>query len=79
MFCGCVWAACGSDRQIEPPIKVASVAELAAHTEEFRREVIKVTDGVYVAIGFGLANSIMLEGTDGLVIVDAMELSLIHI
>jgi len=30
----------------------------------------KVTDGVYVAVGFDLANSIMIEGADGLIIVD---------
>ncbi len=28
--------------------------KLAAHTEEFRQEVIEVTDGIYVAIGFAL-------------------------
>jgi len=32
------------------------------------QEVVKVTDGVYVAIGFGLANSIMIEGDTGLII-----------
>jgi alkyl sulfatase BDS1-like metallo-beta-lactamase superfamily hydrolase len=47
--------------------------ELAEHTAEFRREIIKVTDGVHVAIGFGLANSVLLEGEDGAVIVDVME------
>ncbi len=47
--------------------------ELAEHTAEFKQEIIKVTDGVYVATGFGLANSILLEGQDGVVIVDVME------
>jgi alkyl sulfatase BDS1-like metallo-beta-lactamase superfamily hydrolase len=47
--------------------------ELAGHTAEFRQEIIKVTDGVYAAVGYGLANSILLEGEDGAVIVDAME------
>ncbi len=47
--------------------------DLAAHTAEFKREVIEVTEGVHVAIGFGLANSILLEGKDGVVIVDTME------
>jgi glyoxylase-like metal-dependent hydrolase (beta-lactamase superfamily II) len=32
-----------------------------------------VTDGVYVAVGFALANSIMIECPDGLVIVDTTE------
>ncbi len=52
---------------------VASPQDLKAHSQEFRREVIKVTDGVYVASGFGIANSIMLEGDDGVIIVDVME------
>ena len=46
--------------------------DLAAHTAEFKREVIEVTEGVHVAVGFGLANSILLEGEDGVVIVDTM-------
>jgi alkyl sulfatase BDS1-like metallo-beta-lactamase superfamily hydrolase len=46
---------------------------LAAHSQIFNKRVEKVTDGVYVAIGYALANSIMLEGDDGLVIVDVTE------
>ena len=48
-------------------------ALLSAHTREFRKEVIHVTNGVHVAVGFGLANSILIEGSDGLIVVDAME------
>jgi alkyl sulfatase BDS1-like metallo-beta-lactamase superfamily hydrolase len=32
----------------------------------------KVTDGVWVAVGYDLANSIMIEGDDGIIIVDTM-------
>jgi alkyl sulfatase BDS1-like metallo-beta-lactamase superfamily hydrolase len=32
----------------------------------------KVTDGVYSAVGYDLANSIMIEGDDGIIIVDTM-------
>lgn len=46
---------------------------LIAHSDEFKRGVEKVTDGVYIAMGFGIANSIMLEGTDGIIIVDTTE------
>jgi alkyl sulfatase BDS1-like metallo-beta-lactamase superfamily hydrolase len=69
-----VLAACG--RESSAPagdVPVATPAALKAHSGEFRREVIKVTDGVYVAVGFGIANSIMLEGDDGIIIVDVME------
>lgn len=48
-------------------------AELAAHSAEFEQQVIDVADGVHVAVGFGLANSILIEGTDGVIIVDTME------
>ncbi|HSW14350.1 MAG TPA: alkyl sulfatase dimerization domain-containing protein [Solimonas sp.] len=54
-----------------PP--VATPAALAAQSAEFRKEVIKAADNVYVAVGYGIANSIMLVGTDGIVIVDTME------
>lgn len=73
----CTWAlaallaACGH-REAAPPTAVTP-ANLAAHSAEFRREVIKAADGVYVAIGYGIANSIMLEGSDGVIIVDTME------
>lgn len=48
-------------------------AKLIAHSSEFRPEVIKVTEGVWVAVGYALANSILVEGTDGVIIVDTTE------
>ena len=36
-------------------------------------QVLKVGKNVYVAIGYGLANSIMLEGEEGVVIIDTLE------
>lgn len=57
----------------EEPRRYDANAALAAHSAEFEREVIEVTDGVHVAVGFGLANSILLEGRDGAVVVDTME------
>jgi alkyl sulfatase BDS1-like metallo-beta-lactamase superfamily hydrolase len=47
--------------------------ELFAHSQEFRREVIRVTNGVYVAVGFALANAILVEGDDGVIIIDTTE------
>ena len=44
--------------------------ELAAHTDHFEKQVYKVTDNVYAAVGWGLANTLMIEGTDGVIIVD---------
>ncbi len=47
--------------------------DLVAHSKEFRREVGKVADGVHVAVGFGLANAALIEGTDGVLVVDTLE------
>ena len=47
-------------------------AALERLNEEFRRNVYEVTDGVYQAVGFGIANSIMIEGEDCVFIVDVM-------
>lgn len=62
-------------RQEAPPpaATVASPESLRAHSAEFEQGVFEVTDGVHVAIGFGIANSILLEGDDGVIIVDTME------
>lgn len=54
-------------------ISVPAPEALSQHSEEFTPEVIKVTDNVYVAVGFGLANSILIEGETGVIIVDTME------
>ena len=47
--------------------------DLHQHSEEFAPQVIEVREGIHVAVGYGLANSIMIEGDDGLIIVDTME------
>ena len=66
----------GCDRDTEsthshPP--AAQPEALQAHGEEFEENIIQVTDNIHVAIGFGIANSIMIEGEDGVIIVDTME------
>lgn len=53
---------------------ISSVEELINHSEEFNEpKIIKVVEGVHVAVGFGLANSILIEGENGNIIVDCME------
>ena len=48
--------------------------KLGAHSREFdKKEVLHVSDNIHLAIGFGLANSIMIEGEDGIIIIDTME------
>lgn len=34
---------------------------------------MQVTEGVYVAIGYALANSILIDGPEGLIVVDTTE------
>lgn len=62
---------CGCGRETQEPEAVA-VADLIAHSQEFERRVYRVTDGVHVAVGFGIANSILIEGDRGAIVVDAM-------
>ncbi len=63
---------CPGDEKPEK-ISVGANPDLKAHCAEFKRQVIEVIPGVHVAIGYGLANSILLEGEDGAVLVDTME------
>lgn len=53
--------------------KVTTQEALHEHSNEFNKEVVKVTESVYVAIGFGLANSILVEGKDSIFIIDCVE------
>ena len=48
--------------------------KLVEHTKLFnKKEVIKVNDQVYVGIGYGLANSIIIEGETSYIVVDTLE------
>ena len=42
------------------------------HKNEFRKELIEVTEGIYVGVGYGLANSIMVETSNNVVIIDTL-------
>jgi alkyl sulfatase BDS1-like metallo-beta-lactamase superfamily hydrolase len=44
--------------------------KLRAQSAEFRKEVIRVTDGVYVAVGYSASNVILIQGDAGSIIVD---------
>ena len=46
---------------------------LQAHSHEFRKELIQVTESVHVAVGFSASNCIIIEGNEGLIIVDTTE------
>ena len=40
---------------------------LKDHTGEFEKKIYKVTDGVHVAVGYALANSILVVTPDGVI------------
>ena len=51
-------------------VPVSINSELQEHTRLFERKIYKVGENVYCAVGYNLANIIMVEGDDGIVIVD---------
>ena len=53
--------------RVEPAIH----PELKAHTDHFEKKIYKVTDRVYSAVGWNVANIVMIVGDDGLIMVDA--------
>lgn len=44
--------------------------KLKAHSEEFRKRVVEVTDGVYTAIGYSASNVTLIQADGGSIIVD---------
>jgi hypothetical protein len=45
--------------------------KLRTHGErEFRKDIVTVADGVYVAVGYSMANVTMIVGESGAIIVD---------
>ena len=47
--------------------------ELKAHGQDFEKQVWQVADNVYSAVGYGMANTMMVVGTDGIIIVDTLD------
>lgn len=73
MICGLLVAGCEEAPQELGTDSSSANESLRAHSEVFVPEVIQVADNIHVAVGYGLANSILIEGTDGVVIVDTLE------
>ena len=55
------------------PVAPSIHPELAAHTRHFDRKIYKIADNVYSAVGWHLANTVVVEGTDGLIVIDTGE------
>lgn len=48
-------------------------ARLTAHARTMEQGVYQVANDFYVAVGYGNANMAMVEGTDGVILIDSME------
>lgn len=53
------------------PVEPSIHPELKKHTEHFEKRIYKVTERVYSAVGWNIANIVMVVGDDGLIMVDA--------
>jgi len=74
LLCGAALSACGGDpAPTAPPATVLASEALGAHSAEFRKDIVEVVPGIHVAIGYALANVILIEGDDGVIIVDTTE------
>ena len=53
--------------------KLSSVEGLEKHSEEFTPKIYSYDNGIHMAVGYGIANSIMVEGETGNIIIDASD------
>ena len=53
------------------PVAPGIAPELREHTERFRKKVYRVGRRVYSAVGWNIANIVMIIGDDGVILVDA--------
>lgn len=65
-------AGCSQDTA-QQATTITAHPDLKRHNEQFKKEIIQVTRGIHVAVGYGLANAILIEGDDGVIIVDTLE------
>ena len=55
------------------PAVVPANPKLEKLSKDFAKKVYKVTEGVYVAVGYARSNPVLIEGTDGLIVIDPAE------
>jgi len=66
-----VFGGCGL-KTTHRPIPAGANKDLVKHSRIFKKGIERVTENVRVAIGYGISNSVMIEGEDGLIIIDTM-------
>jgi alkyl sulfatase BDS1-like metallo-beta-lactamase superfamily hydrolase len=59
-------AATADEFDVQPVIH----AELKEHTKHFRKQIYKIAENVYSAVGWNIANVVMIEGDEGIILVD---------
>lgn len=64
---------CADKPAVVSQAAIPVVESLKALNSSFEKRIEKIDRDIYVAIGYGLANSIMIEGKDSLIIIDCME------
>ncbi|CAF1327963.1 unnamed protein product [Didymodactylos carnosus] len=66
---------CGSRNSVKGKndFVIGAPEALVNHTQEFKKQILTVLPGIHCAIGYGLANSILIEGHDGNIIIDTLE------
>ena len=74
-LCVLLFSCTPSEEQIEIPT-TSKVEDLIEHSKEFEKNIYSYdTPGgkIHIAVGFGIANSIMVEGDNGNIIIDASD------
>ena len=58
-----------ADTQVDPSVALKMLSD---QNQQFEQQVVQVTDNVFTAVGFHGANTSMIVGTDGVIIVDTL-------
>ena len=65
----CAWFSTAVAGDSTVPPRIAS--EIAGHTEHFAKRVYRIGQRVYSAVGWNISNIVMIEGEDGIILIDA--------
>jgi len=63
---------CSNSEDFDIP-KISKLEKLEQHSNQFIKGIYSYDNGIHVAIGFGIANSIMVEGVGGNIIIDTTD------
>ena len=63
---------CSNSEDFDIP-KISKLEKLEEHSNQFIKGIYSYDNGIHVAIGFGIANSIMVEGEGGNIIIDTTD------